>query len=264
MCPPTGASQVQTEFVNPNLHVILVHYPIALLITGALIELFSFMWRRHGFRSAGRWMILLGALLGIPTVLSGIYALYDVANPANASIEWNQIVKIAPLNAQQWQMLKYHLLLESSAVILSVLVVVVWIGCSDSWRRRLHIPLLVLLLIGCGLTTAGAWHGGEVVYRFGTGIAQGAAPTTVPSKLEYFIPPVQVHIIFAGITIAMALAALALSIRNITQGQPITQVDFIAAALGPPSTLIGVEGEDLTQPIFSEPQDVIVAHVPAA
>jgi uncharacterized membrane protein len=61
------------ELVNPNLHVVLVHFPIALLVIGTLIELFSFLgWRTSGFRIAGRWMIGLGALLAIPTSLSGI------------------------------------------------------------------------------------------------------------------------------------------------------------------------------------------------
>ena len=43
------------QFVNPNLHVVLLHYPIGLLFAGLLIELFSFLgWRRGGFRAAGR------------------------------------------------------------------------------------------------------------------------------------------------------------------------------------------------------------------
>jgi uncharacterized membrane protein len=249
------------QFVNPNLHVVLVHYPLALLITGTLIELFSFMWRRHSFRAAGRWMILLGALCAIPTVLSGVYALYDVANPTGESVDWKQAVKDSPLNNQQWAILKDHLLLETSATVAALLVALTWIGCSDSWRRRLHLPLLIILLGACGLTAAGAWHGGEVVYRFGTGVGARPGATTEPITIEYFIPPLQSHMILAGATIALALAALALSIRNLTLGAPITQVDFIAAALGPPPTLMGGESEDVVPP---EPQDVMVPWAPAA
>ena len=64
------------EFVNPNLHVVWVHFPMALLIIGALIELFSFMWWRSGFRAAGRWMILIGD--GLPGV--GSIGLADLAS----------------------------------------------------------------------------------------------------------------------------------------------------------------------------------------
>jgi uncharacterized membrane protein len=254
---------VQLKFINPNLHVVLVHYPLALLISGTLIELFSFMWRRHAFRAAGRWMILLGALSGIPTAISGVYALYDVANPTDASVTWKEARAAAPLNAQQWTMLQNHLLLQTAATTLAVLVVIIWIGCSDTWRRRLHIPLLLGLLIVCGLTASGAWFGGEIVYRFGTGVSQ-TAPTTAPISVEYFLPPEQAHMILAGITVAIALAALALSVRNISAGAPVTQVDFIAAALGPPPTLIGPEGEDVQRNPFLEPEDVIVAQMPAA
>jgi hypothetical protein len=157
-------------------------------------------------------------------------------------------------------MLKDHLLLQTSATALAVLVVIIWIGSSDSWRHRLHLPLLLALLIACGLTAAGAWQGGEVVYRFGTGVGPRPGATTEPITIEYFLPPLQVHMILAGATIAIALAALALAIRNVTLSAPATQVDFIAAALGPPPTLIGGEG-DLPMP---EPLDVNPAWAPAA
>src|ERR671913_975676 len=70
---------VPKEFINPNLHVILIHYPLGLLVVGTLIELFSFLgWRRSAFRAAGRWMLLLGILSLAPTMFSGLYALADV------------------------------------------------------------------------------------------------------------------------------------------------------------------------------------------
>jgi hypothetical protein len=140
--------------------------------------------------------------------------------------------------------------------VLVVIVAVIWIASSDSWRRRMKFPLLFLLLVGCGLTVAGARLGGESVYRFGTGVGR-EAPTTLPRTIEYFFPPEQIHIILAGITVAIALAALALSIRSITQAAPVTQVDFIAAALGPPPTL------EYSQQM-TEPEDVVMSRVPAA
>ena len=39
------------EFIRPNWHVILIHYPLGLLVVGILIELFAFLWRRSGFRA---------------------------------------------------------------------------------------------------------------------------------------------------------------------------------------------------------------------
>ncbi len=304
---------METEFVSPNWHVALVHFPLALLIVGTLIELFSFLWRRHGFRAAGRWMILLGALSGIPTALAGVYALNDVArmglNPALAEGPWREVAAASPLSPAQWDMLEDHVWLQASATLLAVLASILWIACSDLWRGRLHLPLLLLLLVSVGLTVAGAWHGGEAVYRYGTGVsaihpppqalaqvppvaraAPGAAATapstaaaapaapaavhehstpaveTEPrSRIEYYAPPLELHVVLAGTTVAIALAALGLSIRKITQGPPVTQVDHIAAALGPPPTLIGAEGAEIEPlPQATEPQDVSIPRVPAS
>ena len=67
------------ELIQPNLHIAIVHFPIALLVVGVLLETFSFLgWRRSTLRVAARWMILLGAVLSAPTATSGIYALSDV------------------------------------------------------------------------------------------------------------------------------------------------------------------------------------------
>src|SRR5262249_61269466 len=96
-------------------------------------------------------MILLGALTAIPTVTSGIYELYDVANPTKAAVPWKEVVNQRALSDHQWEILRDHLLQESIAAGLAVLVVVTWLACSDRWRRNLHIPLLVLLLVSVGL-----------------------------------------------------------------------------------------------------------------
>ena len=79
------------ELVNPNLHVVLVHFPLALLLAGLAIEVFSFMYRRSSFRAAGRCMILLGALASVPTALSGAYAFADVARRTMPAVEQREL-----------------------------------------------------------------------------------------------------------------------------------------------------------------------------
>lgn len=280
------------EFVNPNLHVVLVHYPLAMLVVGTLIELFSFLWRRSSFRSAGRWMILIGALSAVPVVTSGIYALRDVA-VMNTDYDggigtWHDIAAASKLSAAQWSALKTHLLLESFAAGLAVLVVVTWIGASDRWRLKLHWPLLILLLGSVGLAGAGAYDAGETVYVHGTGVlhhpdaalsindpaSTQASPTTSTSealiaKMNFFAPPMQGHVIMAGVAIALAMASIGLSIRKITQGAPLTHVDEIAIALGGPDTVISAAGNDTITSTHAVPlhTDVVItgeSHVPAS
>jgi uncharacterized membrane protein len=275
---------VPREFVSPNLHVALVHFPLALLIVGTLIELFSFMYRRHAFRAAGRWMILLGALAGIPTAMSGIYALADVSRMGltleEASGPWREVAGRSPLwqNPQQARLMRDHVVLQGWAAGLAVIVVVLWVGASDAWRARLHLPLLAVLVICSGLTVAGGWHAGEAVYRHGTGVyvapanepvatqqdpaagvaaEEGAASSQqrrIKEQVEYFFPPLQMHVIFAGVTIALAVTALALSFRATNQVPPRTELDYIAAALGPPDE--AAAGRPVEHGRKRDPQDI--------
>ncbi|HEV2294601.1 MAG TPA: DUF2231 domain-containing protein [Tepidisphaeraceae bacterium] len=177
------------ELVNPNFHVVLIHFPIALLLTGTLIELFSFLgWRTSGFRIAGRWMILLGALLAIPTAFAGLYALSDVVrmqNPAPLESTWSQTLSGSPVvrDPEGWAMLQRHAFLNGGIVILLGLVVVVWLSGSDEWRRKIHLPMMVLLVLGVGATVVSAWYGGEMVYRRGIGVMEGKAMSAVPPEL---------------------------------------------------------------------------------
>jgi uncharacterized membrane protein len=218
-----------TEFIKPNWHVILIHYPLALLIVGVLIELFSFMWRRSGFRAAGRWMILIGALAGIPTATSGIYAARDVMSESSwHELQWHELREEAPLTAEQWHLLERHMWINGSSTMLFAITVVAWLACSDRWRRKLHLVFLLMLLIGCGLITTGAWYGGEMVYREAIGVGDPAGYVAEPGEsatrdwqqtIEYYVPPIQLHVLMGGWTAALALVTLGLSIRAISAGE---------------------------------------------
>src|SRR3954454_19920282 len=86
------------ELVNPNLHVVLVHFPLALLVAGLGVEILSVLYRRTTLRAAGRWMILLGALAAVPPALSGAYAFADVAcrsmpPGARVDVPWYRVLR---------------------------------------------------------------------------------------------------------------------------------------------------------------------------
>src|SRR5688572_6615705 len=184
------------ELVNPNLHVVLIHLPLGVFAAGMLVELFSFLYRRSSARAAGRWMVLLGALSMIPTAFSGVYAFADVAHrstggqftessgarPPRLDRPWRTILRTADLYAgktgeadaqgAQYRLLERHVWLQSSATGLVVLAVLVALASSDAWRRRLYLPVMGLLLLGLGLLLWGGWAGGEMVYRYGTGVTR--------------------------------------------------------------------------------------------
>src|SRR5207237_6680364 len=146
----------------------LIHFPIGLLFVGTIIELLSFMWRRSGFRAAGRWMILIGALASIPAATTGMFAARQ-AMDVSPDEKLVDLKKEAPLDAEQWDHLRHHIKFNGSAAVLLGVMVIGWIGASDRVRQRAHIAYLLALLIAVGLLTCGAWHGGEMVYAHGMG-----------------------------------------------------------------------------------------------
>lgn len=224
------------ELIKPNAHVALVHFPIALLVVGVAIEVFSFLgWRRSSLRLAGRWMILLGAALGVPVAFSGLYALSDVYHAT-------------PNHEQLYYVFRAHLGSTSLAVLLALAVVTTWIGSSDRMRHVLHWPAVLLLIGSVALTMYGAGLGGDLVYRHGAGVEASAeipenltepseapaevaavAPTTVatttmPStsdsigtKIAHAAPPLQTHLILAGFAFSLAVLSLGVSSRGMME-----------------------------------------------
>jgi uncharacterized membrane protein len=206
------------EFINPNWHIILIHYPLGLFIVGVLIELFSFLWRRSGFRAAGRWMILIGALSMIPTVTTGLYALNDVilmhTEAGSEYLSWHDRALASPLTQDQWWMLQWHLWLQIAATGAAVIAVVSWLGGSDNWRHRFYYPTLLLLLISVGLMVAGSWYSGEAIYRHGVGTETSETTHTDDhTGPEFFAPPVELHVTLVGFAMALVMASLGLSLR---------------------------------------------------
>ncbi len=212
------------ELIAPNLHVALIHYPLGMLVVGVFIELFAFLWPRSTVRSAGRWLIGLGALSAVPAAFSGIYALRAVARVDMAdSLRWADVRAASPVLSDPaiWHALKTHTVYQSVATGVAALAVVVWLGSGDALRRKLVAPVLTVLVLSVAGMMVGAWFSGEAIYQHGTGVDRGWPPTPAntveasPTKVEQLFPPVELHVIAAGTTVAIALAAIGLSFRRL-------------------------------------------------
>src|SRR5579863_9208904 len=153
------------RFIIPNFHVILIHVPLGLLGIGLLIEIFSFMWRRSSFRDAGRWMIILGALAMLPAATSGIFALLDVMNHGGQQgHSWIDLKAASGFSPHDWELAKDHFILTGAATLLALLAVLAYMSASDRGRRRVYPAAMIALIAAMGMMTAGAWHGGEMIY----------------------------------------------------------------------------------------------------
>lgn len=171
---------MEAEFINPNWHVLLIHYPIALLTTGIALEFFGLLLRRRQIQSAARWMILIGALMSLPVAATGAYAFRDavVSGAVHPHTPWAKIVEQSQWSDVQWQFMTRHVWLNSIATLLFIAVVVAWVVASEPRRRIIYWPAMFALVVGLALMTAGAWHGGEAVYRFATAVEPAQAGGT--------------------------------------------------------------------------------------
>ena len=238
------------EFITPNWHAVLVHAPLGLLSAGILIEIFSFLWRQSSARMAGRWMILLGAITAVPALTSGIYAYRDAMSPMTNVKDvvfqdtWHELLEgklvdrasVVPgekakeitagemLAGEAGKALWNHLLFNCIGVGVIFVAIIAFIGASDRWRRRLYLPLLLTLAIGEGLLISGSHLGGIAVYEHAVAIKPPTPKSTIAptrdEQLSALIPPAQLHMTLAGWVVGMALVALGLSIRAITEGTP--------------------------------------------
>lgn len=216
------------QLVNPNWHVILIHYPIGLLSLGLLIEILSFISPRSGFRAAGRWMIGIGALLALPALFSGIYAFRDVVapEPIMTSQSWVETRTASHWSEEQWFFIRRHIWLNSIATGLAVVVAFVWLASNDARRKSLYWIVFVALLAASGLMAAGSWYGGEQVYRYGTAVRPVAEEKEESESrmrgADYYCPPLQAHVVFAGLATASAIVGIALMLRRWERVTPVT------------------------------------------
>lgn len=240
----TGLLSSSGEWVQPNLHVAVVHFPVALLAAGLAAEWVTLLVARRAesLRSAGRWMMLLGAMACLPVAFSGVYALADLARGAggSAATAWHEL-RSAALAPGVLDALVWHGQVQAAASAVALLVTTWFLACSDGARRALYLPLLLAMTAAVGATLYGAHVGGQAVYRHGAGVAAGAydrasahdaepdsedsrnegtgttRPTTAAAAVERLTqatPPLQLHALVSGAAISLGLAAFACAWRN--------------------------------------------------
>jgi len=254
------------ELIRPNWHIAIVHFPIALIVLGAILELFSFLgWRRTSLRSGARWMLLAGAILAVPAAFSGIYALANVV-PHRADLVPNGIESLRATDPILADYLWWHLWTQAGATVLAMLIVTVWIGLSDGWRDRLSIVFKFLLLVLVALIGYGSHVGGQQVYEHQLATEKRMTPATLPSTTQLadvdtwatLFPPDQNHVTLAGLAMAAACVCIGLAARG-------THYEDLNAlrAEGQFTSAFVLRGDE---PIVQRPQELYVSptnHTPA-
>lgn len=137
----------------PNIHPLLVHFPIALLTFSCGLDVLGMVTRRLHYERAA-WWTLLGGFVGLGlTITTGILAETTVT-----------IHETARAHFEAHEQLAFGV-----AAIYCILVL--WRIAHRSYLpRNQHAWYLALSLVGVCLLWLTAWFGGELVFTFGVGV----------------------------------------------------------------------------------------------
>jgi uncharacterized membrane protein len=142
--------------IIPNWHPVFVHFTVALLIIATTIHLLSRFLPNGKLANqltiVARWNLWIGMGFTLLTVAAGWYAYNTVAHDAPSHL--------AMTEHRNWAMTTFTLLLG----IASWEYYLSRRGKSKGWL------FTGLLVITAGLLLSTAWHGGELVYRYGLGV----------------------------------------------------------------------------------------------
>lgn len=149
-----------TALFEPNLHPLIVHFAIALLVTGPAFLLIAALRppsQSSGIQAAGDWMFVLGLVSALVAVGAGLQAYYSVAHdgPSHAAMtdhrNWAFVTVGLFLAFGGWRYLARH--------------------------RPPSVLFAVLLLIPVTMLGVTGWKGGHLVYYYGLGVTSLPAAT---------------------------------------------------------------------------------------
>ncbi len=141
--------------IIPNWHPIFVHFTVALLSLAAglfVVTPFIKSPLKEQWIIVARWTLWFGAGITIITGLTGLYA-YNTVDHDSPS-------HLAMTEHRNWAIVTISLFLALAAWS------IVWVRKN----KTLGTAFVVCIAIAGAVLGSTAWHGGEVVYRYGIGV----------------------------------------------------------------------------------------------
>lgn len=153
-----------------DIHPLIAHFPIVLLIVGVVCDVVGMVTRRDFFWQMGYLLFSLGALSAIPVALTGEQA-GEVAQ---------HIDSIA-------SDLDDHDRFGTGATLLAVVLALVRTHFTVKKRfvGMIRCVYLAVALIAAGLIAAAGYTGGHLVYHYGA----GTRPVKSQIEVEKRVPP---------------------------------------------------------------------------
>jgi uncharacterized membrane protein len=145
----------------PNWHPLIVHFPIALVLSATVLLLAARLLRSDSLAATaatvGTWNLCLGAAAALFALGSGLGAVLDL-----------------DVSAVARQAISAHLKWAMSTTLLLVLLAV-WRGAGTASRSRPSWIFLIALIAASAALSITAYRGGKNVYEYGVGVRKIAA-----------------------------------------------------------------------------------------
>lgn len=137
----------------PNVHPLLVHFPIALLLLSLILEVIALIRTNPGISRAA-WWNQIGGTIGLAlSVASGLLAEGSVHIAQDARELFERHEQLAFVTAAVFALLLF------------------WrIAARGKVPPKAPVLYVFLFLLGTVCMLTGALYGGEMVFRFGVGV----------------------------------------------------------------------------------------------
>lgn len=141
-------------FSPTHLHAMFIHFPIALLITGFLFEVLSWIFKKDYFEKGAFYLLMFGAM--------GVIASYLTGNAAGEGIEEGPLKNPLELHEQAATISLW--LTVATAVIYIVAAIIRY---KKRWIRIIRTIFFAAVISSIAWT---GYLGGQLVYKHGAGI----------------------------------------------------------------------------------------------
>ena len=154
-----------------NIHPLVVHFPIALIIVVFVLDLLGAAGKRQSLISAANILSIFAALGAVAAVITGLIAEDSVwhTEAAHELIETHETIGFAVLGAAVFSLVFRPALRKKKSKNSFV-----WIAVFIS-------------MIATALVAFEGYLGGEIVYRHGTGVLQAETYTIRADSLEQLL-----------------------------------------------------------------------------
>jgi len=138
--------------IIPNWHPVFVHYSVALLSISVVLFAGGYLMKCDQATLVAKWNLWLGGAITVATIGAGFYAYNTVSHDTPSHLAMIEHKNLA---------------LVTVALLIPVII---WSVMAHRAGKQLGAAFIMLFVVASANLMSTAWHGGELVYRYGLGV----------------------------------------------------------------------------------------------